>query len=140
MSHSLRNASHSDACLSTQIDPMSPGLRYRFTLGFTVPRRWRWFPVNRSFSKKKQCFQFRLSLFSIFLRVLSQTVDEPKNRALHSSDAVPESLLLRRIYFSAPEGPVAVDACVIFPTVSGRRGLIFSARNSACFSIASGKK
>ena len=28
-------------------------------------------------SRNKQCFQFRLSLFSIFLRVLSQTVDEP---------------------------------------------------------------
>ena len=45
MSHSLRNASHGDACLSTQIDPMSLGLRWRFTLGFTVPRRWRWFLI-----------------------------------------------------------------------------------------------
>ena len=28
-------------------------------------------------SRNKQCFQFRLSLFSLFLRVLSQTVNEP---------------------------------------------------------------
>ena len=28
-------------------------------------------------SRNKQCFQFRLSLFSIFLRVLAQTVEEP---------------------------------------------------------------
>ena len=39
-------------------------------------------PVRAGFqlteaSRNKQCFQFRLSLFSIFLRVLSQTVDEP---------------------------------------------------------------
>ena len=31
MSHSLRNASHGDACLSIQFDPMMPpGLRYAY--------------------------------------------------------------------------------------------------------------
>ena len=52
-------------------------------------------PVRAGFqlteaSRNKQCFQFRLSLFSIFLRVLSPTVDETKN-GIGTTEQKPQS-------------------------------------------------